>query len=215
MTFREASISLSVAIYVCSLSHIKENYHLENPVSPELLLKLNSVIKQQGWLITALLFVILQPANSKPLSLVMASLYTTNWYIWTRIFNILKEYSKGCWQNGSSSSKIRTECIGDGLEWYNGFDISGHTFLLTFAIMLLHSSLRQSESRSDWMIFFARMLGCLYIVYCIFILSITCLYYHSLPQKVIAVLISISSFWLIKFTLHKLKARKISTVKVE
>jgi len=212
MSFREATISLSVIIYVCSLSYIKQNYRLENPIPSDVSSKLNYVVKNYGWLITAISFLFMQPTNSRTLAFGLTSIYTSNWLFWTRFFNCVHLQTQACRQNGTVVEKTKVECITRGLEWYDGFDISGHTFLLTFAIILIHSNLRQSETRNDIFIRVSRTLSCIYLMYCVFMLSVTALYYHTLPQKAIAVFIAVSSFWALKFVFRKIKVKPITAI---
>ena len=206
MTVRELTVSAAVIIYVTSLSLVKDQYGMRNPVSPQIGSKFNYVIKSQGWLITVFSYLLLQ-RNKNIASIVQGLLYTTNWYVFTRLFNLTHYLTKSCIQDGISIQSSKAECIKAGLEWYDGFDISGHTFLLTFAIMLLHSSLRQSEGAFSFSLVFGRLFSCVYIVFCIFMLSITALYYHTLPQKVVAALCSVSSFWFLKINIQKLQYR--------
>merc|ERR1712150_186962 len=71
---------------------------------------------------------------------------------------------------------------------------------------------RQSEIRNDIFIRVSRTLSCIYLMYCVFMLSVTALYYHTLPQKAIAVFIAVSSFWALKFVFRKIKVKPITAI---
>ncbi|CAD5116644.1 unnamed protein product [Dimorphilus gyrociliatus] len=57
------------------------------------------------------------------------------WYVSTTAFNFIERITGFCSNNPSITWK--RECVRNGGTWV-GFDISGHCFLLTYAILILH-----------------------------------------------------------------------------
>ena len=193
-------MTAAVSIYVLSLSLICELYILEMPFSEHLLKQLNSIVKSQGWLLTVVCYATLHPKKNMQVAISCAIL-TINWFIFTRMFNFVQITSKYCINDIGTLD--RSQCELNGLNWYNGFDISGHVFLLSFAVLLLHSSLLKSHQleRSQSVNFtmsLARSFSIVYLIYCVFMLSITSLYFHTIYQKAVALLCSVLSFWFLK-----------------
>ena len=193
-------MTAAVSIYVLSLSLICEMYILEMPFSHDLLKQLNSIVKSQGWLLTLVCFIVLQPKKNIQAA-ISGAILTVNWFVFTRMFNFVQKTSKYCIDD-KLGTLDRSQCELKGMQWYNGFDISGHVFLLSFAVLILHSSLiRSHQEQSDSMDFImalSRTFCIVYLIYCVFMLSITSLYFHTFYQKAAALFCSVVSFWFLK-----------------
>lgn len=146
---------------------------------------------------------------------------TIIWYSFTTSFDVIENWTGTCLGNNLLYTK--TQCRNSDMIW-DGFDISGHVFLLTFCIMIIneelscadvvvsscngessdHVSQRKDERNIlgimikeeffDQLIEFLSLLLILLMILWEVMLLFTCLYFHSLSQKLLGFLFSSFSF---------------------
>ncbi|XP_061066141.1 acyl-coenzyme A diphosphatase FITM2 isoform X2 [Eubalaena glacialis] len=66
---------------------------------------------------------------------------TTIWYVGTAVFANIEHYTGSCYQSPAlegvrKEHQSKRQCHGEGGFWH-GFDISGHSFLLTFCALMI------------------------------------------------------------------------------
>ena len=147
----------------------------------------------------------------------LSRLFVTSffWYTFTTAFEIIEHFTGSCIGEGSLSSKMM--CHRKDFLW-NGFDISGHCFLLSFCILIINEELNCStnilkcnhngvahsdpeprrgqgirevfgfnipeeifEQAIEWLGFLLLVLMILWEI----MLFFTCLYFHTLSQKLL------------------------------
>ena len=142
---------------------------------------------------------------------------TLIWFIFTTIFEQIESWTGHCEGDFIKESKI--DCLGEGLQW-NGFDISGHCFLLTFCILLINEELfaittghtgKKRETSELWefdqratekttqkavLTLLSISLTLLMILW-EFMLFFTCIYFHTVHQKASGTVIGIFAWHLI------------------
>ncbi|KAL7079034.1 hypothetical protein ACQ4LE_001554 [Meloidogyne hapla] len=147
---------------------------------------------------------------------------TIGWYLWTNAF-IKFEDQTGVCQGLNNSSKI--DCYNGGGKWIPGFDVSGHTFLLLYSILIISeesfsfknlpsktqktsknlSTSQQIKRFEQIRKFVERNFICLFLLHLLwdFQLIVTALYYHNFLQKLVGAAIAVGCwavtyrFWFI------------------
>ncbi|CAK5031273.1 unnamed protein product [Meloidogyne enterolobii] len=135
---------------------------------------------------------------------------TIGWYLWTNAF-IKFEDQTGVCQGLNNSSKI--DCYNGGGKWIPGFDVSGHTFLLLYSILIVseesfsfknlpskpHSfttnlpTNQQIKRFEQIRKFVERNFIGLFVLHLLwdFQLIVTALYYHNFLQKLVGAAIAV------------------------
>ncbi|KAI6171604.1 hypothetical protein M3Y97_01035800 [Aphelenchoides bicaudatus] len=146
---------------------------------------------------------------------------TAFWYACTNSFVVFEQLTGKCL--GDAAINRRT-CFDNGGKWIPGFDISGHTFILLYSILLIseeatsfrnwptrpkildNTSNEKSRFESDehqrrtktvqWLFL------CLFAIHLVwdFQLIITSLYYHTVSHKIIGALFAVTS-WFVTYGL--------------
>lgn len=180
-------------IITCSIISLPEDFKIEkgNP--------LNQWFVKIGWLWTLILVVPMQfmtiKTNDKEtvshaIFKIIAS--TILWYISTNIFQ--------------------------SIDVAVGFDISGHTFLLMFSNLIISSELNLhskidkksfKDQDSQIMLYMTILEKSLFLLSILwdFMLLQTALYYHTLPQKAIAALWAITSWYILHIIFYNKETR--------
>ena len=147
---------------------------------------------------------------------------TLAWFCLTSTFVFFEEVTGIC--EGNSTKKTKQSCIYGGLNW-NGFDISGHCFLLSFCILIINeelfpfvqkAKLQNKDSnvadvppdtfsiKSTLLDIFSLSLTMLMVLW-EFLMFFTCIYYHTLFQKFLGIAFGISAWYAIYFLLPQTK----------
>lgn len=203
----------------------------------------NTVFVKWGWAWTVLpllFFVTLtsfvytagrkEQMRSHLFRLLVASVF---WFSWTHLFRLIEYFYGECSQNHLKNRRI---CIQQGYRW-DGFDISGHTFILIFCNMCIAEEVRIMD---DWhrlgmivdsdenpqmtslslaeinrmrfsyrsytvLIKLIVMLLSLLSILWDFMLVMTILYFHTLPTKALAMMISLFSWFISYKVCYQLK----------
>lgn len=159
--------------------------------------------------------------------LVRILIATGVWFIITNSFVHLESYTGYC-TNPAKGGLSKRLCLKDGHEWQEGFDISGHTFLLFYAILIINEEIKlydayiksieqinnvQSEAAASSQnvsnkyskqiditikIFYV-LLAKLTILWEFMLLS-TALYFHDFSSKVLAGIFA-TGFWYVTYHL--------------
>ena len=140
------------------------------------------------------------------------------WFALTNSFEHVENWSGRC--EGDVVVLTKADCIQKRLIW-NGFDISGHCFLLTFCILMINEELlafARRRSSSGWMTntkyldFNQRKPGkkiinavldslslalTMLMILWEFMLFFTCIYFHTIHQKFLGTIIGIAAWYLI------------------
>lgn len=142
---------------------------------------------------------------------------TCTWYLVTTSFEQIEHLTGHCDVDTLLASK--TECSHAGYTW-EGFDISGHCFLLTFCILLINDEIFTFASKSttrsksseitytkDHGQFHHTLLTAMLNLVSVFLtvlmilweimLFFTCSYFHTVHQKLIGTLTGIGAWYLI------------------
>lgn len=61
---------------------------------------------------------------------------TVAWLLWTKLFNYIETNIGRCLSTRDPSLQVKARCLQSGRFW-NGFDISGHTFILIYSSLIL------------------------------------------------------------------------------
>ncbi|XP_004687457.1 PREDICTED: fat storage-inducing transmembrane protein 2 [Condylura cristata] len=131
---------------------------------------------------------------------------TAIWYVCTAIFSNIEHYTGSCYQS-PALERVRKEhqnkqqCLGAGGFWY-GFDISGHSFLLTFcALMIVEEMAVLQEVKTDQGHFLHAAittlvvaLGFLTFIW-LWMFLCTAVYFHDLYQKAFGTLFGLLSWY--------------------
>ncbi|CAK5044425.1 unnamed protein product [Meloidogyne enterolobii] len=135
---------------------------------------------------------------------------TIGWYLWTNAF-IKFEDQTGVCQGLNNSSRI--DCHSGGGKWIPGFDVSGHTFLLLYSILIISEesfSFKNLPSKPQLISknlptnqqikrfeqirkFVERNFIGLFLLHLLwdFQLIVTALYYHNFLQKLVGAAIAV------------------------
>ena len=134
---------------------------------------------------------------------------TFGWYFWVNFFVFIEELTGFC--EGEESLTTKSSCHVQGFHW-DGFDISGHTFLLTYSALIISEeiqvkqrlSARENKGNSSELSCRTNILGpiievlfiCLSLLLFLweFMLVFTTLYFHTVEQKVLGALISFTTW---------------------
>ena len=147
--------------------------------------------------------------------------YTIEWYIFTELFQYIHKMTGKCL--GSNTTDNITACVKEGFIW-NGFDISGHTYILTLMTLIINNELNKTFSLNigigseegseqiskEYVILWKKIprnvidslleilsvsLVLLMILWEI-MLFFTCAYFHTLVQKLLGILLGLFSFYI-------------------
>nr|CAD2123828.1 unnamed protein product [Meloidogyne enterolobii] len=135
---------------------------------------------------------------------------TIGWYLWTNAFVKFEDQTGVC-QGLNNSSKI--DCYNGGGKWIPGFDVSGHTFLLLYSILIISEesfSFKNLPSKPQLISknlptnqqikrfeqirkFVERNFIGLFLLHLLwdFQLIVTALYYHNFLQKLVGAAIAV------------------------
>jgi hypothetical protein len=197
-------------------------WHLQAPknVNP-LMYFLNKGFIHAGWFISCFTIITLMiykhyqfrrgTINFDSIVWTLANVY---WFVLTRTFVFIAERFGDCSQATYRSLK---ECRISGGRW-NGFDISGHCFLIVFASVLILEELleitnfftirvekpsssrnRKCSTQSDscnmkWISLC--WWSCLVLVVWYILLVQTSLYYHTMAEKIIGTIFGLAFWWI-------------------
>lgn len=140
---------------------------------------------------------------------------TAVWFLCTQLFLHVENLTGECSLRAKPGQPPRVytskpECHQDGGVW-NGFDISGHCFLLSYCAMMILEEVavlealamdRRSKLHVVINVLFVSL--CLLTVIWVFMFLCTALYFHDFSQKLLGVLIGLSAwygtyrFWYLK-----------------
>ncbi|XP_066243860.1 acyl-coenzyme A diphosphatase FITM2 [Saccopteryx leptura] len=140
---------------------------------------------------------------------------TAIWYVCTAIFSSVEHYTGSCYQSPAlegirKEQRSKQQCHREGGFWH-GFDISGHSFLLTFcALMIVEEMAVLQELKTDRsqglhtaITSLVVALGFLTFIW-VWMFLCTAVYFHDLPQKVLGTLFGLLGwygtygFWYLK-----------------
>ncbi|XP_072489768.1 acyl-coenzyme A diphosphatase FITM2 [Notamacropus eugenii] len=140
---------------------------------------------------------------------------TLIWYISTSVFLHIEHYTGNCYKSPALESiqreyNSKVECRQGGGFWH-GFDISGHSFLLTYCALVIVEEMAVLQEvkidRSHGLYFtltsLVVALGCLVYIW-IWMFLCTAVYFHDLSQKVFGTLFGLLGwygtygFWYLK-----------------
>ncbi|OWK52317.1 acyl-coenzyme A diphosphatase FITM2 [Lonchura striata] len=140
---------------------------------------------------------------------------TAVWYLCTELFILVENLTGECSLQAKPGQPARLyaskrECHQDSGVW-NGFDISGHCFLLSYCAMMILEELAVLEalamehsSKLRAVINVLLVSLCFLTVIWVFMFLCTALYFHDFSQKLLGVLIGLSAwygtyrFWYLK-----------------
>lgn len=140
---------------------------------------------------------------------------TTIWYICTGLFIYIENLTGVCSTSGKLSEPrqlyaTKQECHQDNGIW-NGFDISGHCFLLSYCALMIVEEVAVLEGLSiDQNSRLRVVINSLFVSLCfltmiwVFMFLCTAVYFHDFSQKLLGVLIGLSAwygtyrFWYLK-----------------
>lgn len=154
--------------------------------------------------------------------------YTIEWYIFTELFEYIHKMTGKCL--GSNTTNNIAACVKEGFIW-NGFDISGHTYLLTLMTLIINNELNKTVSLNigvvseedsekiskEYVILGKRIpknvMKCLLEIVSVslvllmilweIMLFFTCAYFHTLVQKLLGILLGLLSFYIPKRYIFK------------
>jgi len=152
---------------------------------------------------------------------------TLAWFVLTTSFEFIENWTGHC--EGSVIIESKVDCLEENFKW-NGFDISGHCFLLAFCILLINDELytftktdarKMVEAsievwyfpqRTSTQVIHGAVLTSLSLVLTFlmilweFMLFFTCLYFHTTFQKVSGTVIGICAWYVVhKFAVKSKK----------
>lgn len=131
---------------------------------------------------------------------------TLGWYFWVNLFVYIEELTGLC--EGEESITSKRSCHSQGFHW-DGFDISGHAFLLTYSALIIGEEIQVKQWRSvsesgesrrpnvllnpliDLFFIFSSLLLLLWE----FMLFCTAVYFHTVQQKVLGALIALFTWY--------------------
>ena len=132
------------------------------------------------------------------------------WYVLTTAFVLLDNAVGTC---SNAAYEYRRECHESGSLWY-GFDISGHTFLLSYCILIIteeaipashhvwqqagsiilsidESNLQKAYNKISPVIDILRLYGVVLILLSTLMTLTTNLYFHTMPEKLLGFIIAV------------------------
>ena len=140
---------------------------------------------------------------------------TCGWYIWVNLFVYIEELTGFC--EGEETLISKRSCYQEGFYW-DGFDISGHCFLLTYSALVISEELQHKPhwpsdavqtspeninefqhmniARLLTLEVFSLFAGLLSILW-EFMLVFTTIYFHTFSQKVLGAVIAIFTWYII------------------
>ncbi|XP_068928418.1 acyl-coenzyme A diphosphatase FITM2 [Petaurus breviceps papuanus] len=140
---------------------------------------------------------------------------TVIWYVSTNVFLHIEHYTGSCYKSPALESirkeyNSKEECHKGGGFWH-GFDISGHSFLLTYcALVIVEEMVVLQEVKIDrshglhfTLTSLVVALGCLVYIW-VWMFLCTAVYFHDLSQKVFGTLFGLVGwygtygFWYLK-----------------
>jgi hypothetical protein len=147
------------------------------------------------------------------------------WYIVTTLFVGFEEYTGMC-KHEEMRGVSRRACVSGGHQWQEGYDLSGHTFLLLYALLIINEEVKSydkgtrkadqtskpandsgdtlSNINQEQSKIFSNIIRVLYVslaaltILWEFMLLSTALYYHYTLHKIIAAGVAVF-FWYITY----------------
>merc|ERR1711953_389877 len=200
---RDLICILIVCVYTCTLSLLPVSLDNVPEILKEVIYSTNYVEHTSGWILAVLSFVLMH-CDSFLKNFVSCILYSLDWFILHNVIYIVKCSTQKCEFDvpstnfnqtaGVLSNNMTSEtCAEMGGTWTSGFHISGHVFLLTFSIFILYPVIFYQWFPISYQTFcYLAAIACL--LFCIFVLTITALYYHTFVEKVVGLLFSTLPF---------------------
>ncbi|XP_069739839.1 acyl-coenzyme A diphosphatase FITM2 [Narcine bancroftii] len=134
---------------------------------------------------------------------------TVIWFLPTRIFHVVENFTGRCFESQNMTVlegfETKDVCSKQGHSWV-GFDISGHSFLLSYCILMIMEEtaimneiykLEQKPQKAISTIIKSLFiaLNILFLLW-IWMFFCTAVYFHDLPQKMIGTILGISAWYL-------------------
>merc|ERR1712226_425164 len=200
---RDLICILVVCVYTCTLSLLPASFDNVPDNLQEVIYATNYVEHTSGWMLAILSFVLMH-CDSFLKNFVSCIIYSLNWYSLSNLMFMVKCLTQKCEFDvpsadlnqtaGVLSNNMTSEtCTEMGGTWMSGFHISGHVFLLTFSIFILYPVIFYQWFPISYQTFcYLAAVACL--LFCIFVLTITALYYHTFVEKVVGLLFSTLPF---------------------
>ena len=133
------------------------------------------------------------------------------WFSVTTVFEWVDNFTGAC--EGSDFYSKKFECIREGLIW-RGFDISGHSFLLTYCTLIISEEIQivsllskekdRSKCENEVHNYASNLLYiccCLLMMLWLVLLAITSIYFHTVETKVLGFGISLTA-WLVTYKVY-------------
>ena len=135
---------------------------------------------------------------------------TFGWYFWVNLFVYIEELTGVC--EGEETLSSKETCHFQGFHW-DGFDISGHTFLLTYSALVISEEIQakkrwSTERNTRGTTWFDRrhallspLVELLFIFISLllvlweFMLVCTAVYFHTVHQKVLGALVALFTWY--------------------
>lgn len=127
-------------------------------------------------------------------------------YVGTAVFANIEHYTGSCYQSPAlegvrKEHQSKQQCHGEGGFWH-GFDISGHSFLLTFCVLMIVEEMavlhELRTDRSHWLhaaiTTLGVALGLLTFIW-VWMFLCTAVYFHNLSQKVFGTLFGLLGWY--------------------
>jgi len=133
------------------------------------------------------------------------------WYFWVNLFVYIEELTGEC--EGEETLSSKETCHLQGFHW-DGFDISGHTFLLTYSALVISEEIqvkrwwsteRRNTSAASWsdrwhalvspLVELLFICTSLLLVLWEFMLVCTTVYFHTVHQKVLGALVALFTWY--------------------
>ncbi|CAF1205700.1 unnamed protein product [Adineta ricciae] len=150
---------------------------------------------------------------------------TSIWFIVTTLFARFEELTGMC-KHEDLRSASRRACVKGGHEWQEGYDLSGHTFLLLYALLIINEEVKSydkgtkkvdqassaanakgdalSEVKHEYLQIISKVIRLNYVALAAltilweFMLLSTALYFHYTLHKIFAAMIAVF-FWYITY----------------
>lgn len=131
---------------------------------------------------------------------------TFGWYFWVNLFVYIEDLTGQC--EGEETLSSKKSCHFQGYHW-DGFDISGHTFLLMYSALIISEEIQVKkwlaiprknqtgtllERISPLVDFVFICIGSLLVLW-EFMLFFTAVYFHTVQQKVLGALIALFTWY--------------------
>jgi len=136
---------------------------------------------------------------------------TFGWYFWVNLFVYIEELTGLC--EGEETLSSKETCHHQGFHW-DGFDISGHTFILTYSALIISEEIQvkrwwSTEQRNTrgktwfdrWHSLVSPLVELLFICISLllvlweFMLVCTTVYFHTVHQKVLGALVALFTWY--------------------